>query len=264
MPIQSPNLSEITKDDFEEIAFKVNGLSFQVHNESGRFCNEQIYKNKLHKRCLKSFVSAEKEVPIVLTHKGFTKKLYIDLLINNSVIFELKAVTAINKTHFAQTLDYIFLTKMNYGEIINFRPSSVERQFVITKISNEKRHSFEWLENNIEQISPSGSQLKELLLDLINDWGAFLKPSLYTEAIIFQLEKDIPVTQPINLYDNEEIIGQQNFHILNNQEAFAITSFTDEIDHNNQHLQKLLHMTKLKHLYWLNLNHHELTFTIIS
>ena len=76
--------------EFNEIDYKVMEGVFSIHNYMGRFYDENIYKNKLIQFCLENNLRAEKEVEVRVTHKDFSKSYYLDLLIDNSFIYELK------------------------------------------------------------------------------------------------------------------------------------------------------------------------------
>ena len=70
---------------------------FDIHNTMGRFWNENIYKEKVQKLCKKYGINVLCEVPIKVTFKDFYKYYFLDLLIENSVIYELKTVDSLSK-----------------------------------------------------------------------------------------------------------------------------------------------------------------------
>ena len=53
-----------------------------------------------------------------------------------------KTVTALNDSHKQQLINYLLLTGIKHGKLINFRPASVEYSFVSTTLTNEDRYNY--------------------------------------------------------------------------------------------------------------------------
>lgn len=70
--------------------------AFDIHNQIGNFCGENIYQEQLLRRCLKIGLRCEKEVCVKISFKGFFKTYFIDLLVENCCIYEAKTVKALN------------------------------------------------------------------------------------------------------------------------------------------------------------------------
>ena len=106
-------------------------LVFSLHKDLGRFYDEKIYQNELAYRCKKIGIEkVETEIPIQVSYKDFTKYYYMDLLVNSSVIYELKTVEALTGKHQKQALNYILMVGMRHGKLVNMRTSSVQHRFV--------------------------------------------------------------------------------------------------------------------------------------
>lgn len=78
----------LSQDEFGQIAYEVMGHAFAVHQEFGRFFDEEIYQHEIARRC-----GGATEVPVEVRHAGFQKVYFIDLLVGRGAPFELKAVT---------------------------------------------------------------------------------------------------------------------------------------------------------------------------
>ncbi len=55
------------------------------------------------------FVNGETEVPIIVSYQNFAKEYCVDLLVEDSIVYELKIVSTLNPEHDKQTLHYLFL-----------------------------------------------------------------------------------------------------------------------------------------------------------
>jgi GxxExxY protein len=127
MPIHCPIATQrITQDEFKQIAGEVMPHVFTIHNEFGRFFDEQIYTKELVDR----MDGVELEVPVTVTHDSFSKIYFIDALIRRSSLFEFKAADAIHPRHRGQTLNYLLLLDLGHGKVINVRPESAGHEFV--------------------------------------------------------------------------------------------------------------------------------------
>ena len=107
MPIKSTVMIEsISEDDFYLLDHKVMETVFSIHNDLGRFCDEKIYQNELAYRCQAvGFDTVATEVPIQVSFRDFQRLYYLDLLINNRVMYELKTVSALTGEHRKQALN---------------------------------------------------------------------------------------------------------------------------------------------------------------
>ena len=112
----------------DKITEKIIGCCYTVHTALGPGFNEKIYSNALQitlkKACL-SFV-AEKEF-IVLFENQQIGKFRCDLLVENSVIVELKSVMGFQPKLFQnQLISYLKASKIKTGLLINFGNTSCE------------------------------------------------------------------------------------------------------------------------------------------
>jgi len=101
---------------------KVIGLSIEVHNALGPGLLEKTYKECLYYKIAKSGLKVEKEkpIPLVFEEVKLDCGYRIDLLVENSLVIEIKSVDSVNPVHLAQTLTYLKLGNYKLGLLINF------------------------------------------------------------------------------------------------------------------------------------------------
>ncbi len=108
--------------ELNEISEKIIGASIQVHRTLGPGLLESAYeaclKYELEKRGLK--VSSQVELPVIYDGMKIDLGYRLDLLVEDSVIVELKAVNKTTPVHEAQLLSYLKLSKKRLGLLINF------------------------------------------------------------------------------------------------------------------------------------------------
>lgn len=106
----------------ERIGRYIVQAAFEVHKELGPGLLEKVYEvcfcHVLHKKGL----TARRQVDIPITFDGivFDEGLRLDVLVNDLVICELKAVDLLNPVWEAQVLSHLKLTKRRLGYLINF------------------------------------------------------------------------------------------------------------------------------------------------
>ncbi|MDO9578688.1 MAG: GxxExxY protein [Candidatus Cloacimonadales bacterium] len=94
---------------------------YEVYNELGRGYLELVYQNAMLVRFIEKFIPAEKEKNIdVYFHEQIVGKFRADIIVDDKIIIEIKAVKAIIKEHEAQLLNYLRATKIEVGLILNF------------------------------------------------------------------------------------------------------------------------------------------------
>jgi GxxExxY protein len=119
--------------DINELTYKINGAIFEVNRELGPGFLEKVYENALMIELKERGLKAENQVPIEVVYKGLqVGDYYADIVIENQVILELKAVDSLQKIHEAQLLNYLKATGYKVGLLINFRyPKAEIKRFVL-------------------------------------------------------------------------------------------------------------------------------------
>lgn len=101
---------------------RIIGCAIEIHKSLGPGLLESAYLECLYYELQKAGMRVEKQkaLPLVYQDVKLDAGYRIDLLVENKVIIELKAVDAINDIHIAQTLTYLKLSGCKLGLLINF------------------------------------------------------------------------------------------------------------------------------------------------
>jgi GxxExxY protein len=114
--------------EVEKTAKEIVDAAFKVHSTMGPGLLESVYEScleyELTKRGFK--VKRQVELPIVYETVRLDAGLRIDLLVNDNVVVELKAVEKMNDIFGAQVLTYLKLTGLRLGLLINFNVSAIK------------------------------------------------------------------------------------------------------------------------------------------
>ncbi|MCP4219340.1 MAG: GxxExxY protein [bacterium] len=107
---------------FDDLSRKVIGCAIEVHKELGPGLLENAYQQCLALELAKAGIGFELEQEFPVVYKGRTLDCgyRIDVLVENSLIIELKSVAGLLPIHEAQLLTYMKLTKTKIGLLINF------------------------------------------------------------------------------------------------------------------------------------------------
>ena len=108
-----------TKDP---LSYKVIGCAMEVYNTLGPGLLESAYEKALIRELQLNGLSVVSQAPIEMNYKGVSlgEGLRLDLLIENSLIVELKSVEELKPIHYKQLLTYLKLTNKRTGLLINF------------------------------------------------------------------------------------------------------------------------------------------------
>ena len=106
----------------EEIAKIIVNSAFKVHKNLGPGLLERVYEVCLAYEINKAglIVQSQIDVPIVYDGVILKEKLRLDLIVENSVIIEVKAVEIVNPVWQAQIISHLKLTNNSLGFLINF------------------------------------------------------------------------------------------------------------------------------------------------
>lgn len=257
-------VSPISQEMFGPADYRIMREVFAIHKELGRFCDEGIYQNELAHRCREMGCQAATEVPIHVSYQSFLKTYYLDLLINGGAIYELKTASSLAAEHRKQALNYLMLTGLHHGKLINWRPASVEHEYVSTQLTPKKRQQFTVCDDRWRIVTRTSQKLKSLILELVTDWGGFLDVQLFYEAVVHFLGGESEVVKQVEIRRGTRMLGTQRAHLIDDAVAFRISAVTKDNSFYEQHLRRFLQHTPLQTIQWINFNHHVLTFKTIT
>jgi GxxExxY protein len=119
-----------------EIGTKILGIAIEIHRQLGPGLLESVYETVLYHKLIQAGFRAQRQVPVSITYEGMTfdEGFRADIIVENKVILELKAIEKIANVHKKQLLTYLKLTDMKLGYLINFNEVILKEG--ITRIIN--------------------------------------------------------------------------------------------------------------------------------
>jgi GxxExxY protein len=119
----------------EEITSKILAASFDVMNELGAGFLESVYEKALAIALSERRLSIKIQHPAMVCFRGKSVgEFYADILVEDKVLVELKAVKALMPEHQAQLINYLKATQIPIGLLINFGNPKLEYR----RLSREK------------------------------------------------------------------------------------------------------------------------------
>ena len=113
--------------EYEDITHKIIGAAYQVFNKLGFGFLESVYKKAMIIELSKDALRVEPEKPLKVYYDGqIIGDFYVDLVVENEIIVEVKSVQKLAKEHELQLVNYLNALKKDIGLLINFGPSGVE------------------------------------------------------------------------------------------------------------------------------------------
>lgn len=265
MPIHcSVEIPGLTLAQCKDADYRIMGYAFACQNDLGRLCDEGVYETDLAARLRgDGFREVYTQQPVTVTHGEFSKSYYLDLLADGA-LYELKSVSALGGEHQAQLLHYMLLLGLRCGKLLNFGPDSVVGKLVATRLTPDVRRQFAAEATRWQEITAACSGLRSIMTDLLTDWGAFLQVPLYQEALTHFLGGETQVVQRVPLARAGLPLGTQRMHVHGPGVAFVVTAYTTGLPSHEISLRKLLLLTPLAALQWLNLNHATIQFVTLT
>jgi GxxExxY protein len=126
----------MTQKEINQLSYDIIGFAIEVHKELGPGLLESIYEKCLAHLLLQKGYKVMRQQSVPLNFKGLELdcELRFDLMVNDSIIIELKTVEELIPIHEAQLLTYLKLLKKPKGILINFNCNNIfkkgQRTFV--------------------------------------------------------------------------------------------------------------------------------------
>lgn len=123
---------KITQKYINDLSYKIVGCAIEVHQNIGPGLLESIYEHCLVKELKDAGLSAKNQELVAINYKDekLDLPLRLDILVNDLIIVELKAVEAVLPLHKAQLLTYLKLTGKPKGLLINFNCENITKDLV--------------------------------------------------------------------------------------------------------------------------------------
>ena len=113
--------------EYEEITEKIIGSAYTVYNKMGFGFLESVYEKSLLIELEKSGLLADAQRPIKVYYEDeIVGEFAADIIVNDSVIVELKSLRKLAPAHEVQLVNYLTATSKEVGLLINFGEDGVE------------------------------------------------------------------------------------------------------------------------------------------
>lgn len=262
MPVfVNAEIRRVEQEEFGRIAYDVMEHVFAVHNEMGRFFSEDIYRDAVARR----IPNSQAEVLVQVRFEDFVKSYFLDLLVDGRCVFEMKSVERLGAVQRAQVLNYLLLSDLSHGKLVNFRGERVEHEFVNSNLRREDRVEFRIADRGWREHASSRRSLREWMIEFVRDVGAGLSVRLYESAASHLFGGDAAVLGAIDIHCDGKTLRRQKARLIAPDWGMEVTAVEEpRMAKVEAHLRKFLGHTALRGLNWININRSHLTFTTIE
>ncbi len=117
---------------YKDLTYKIIGSAMNVHKILGSGFLESVYEAALKVKFSKSNIPFKSQVEFPVIYRNENIKTFVcDIVVNDKVIIELKAIKQITDIERAQLLNYLKVTKLKVGLIINFGSNSLQHERIV-------------------------------------------------------------------------------------------------------------------------------------
>jgi GxxExxY protein len=108
---------------YSKVTEKILQAAFEVHKYFGCGFLEKVYENafKYKLELLDLNVEQQFPIPVFFIDKVKVGEYVADLVVDDKIIIELKAISNLDKIHYAQVKNYLKVTNIKLGLLVNFR-----------------------------------------------------------------------------------------------------------------------------------------------
>ena len=120
----------ITKTEVDRLTYNIIGCAIEVHKALGAGLLESIYEKCMIKEMELRGMVVRSQLKVPINYKGLLLEadLKLDLLVEDIIVVELKAVEKINPIYLSQVLSYMRLLEKPKGILINFCCDNIFRE----------------------------------------------------------------------------------------------------------------------------------------
>lgn len=119
----------------DKLIYEAIGASFEVYNAFGPGLLESVYEKALIQELKLRGLKVASQVPVDLVYKGVSvgADLRLDVIVEDTLIIELKSVEALAPVHFKQVRTYMKLLGKPAGLLVNFDVSDFKQGYKVIK-----------------------------------------------------------------------------------------------------------------------------------
>ncbi len=128
--------TELENDNYplKELTYKVIGIGMEIHRVLGKGFLEIVYKDAFEYELKQQGIPYVREKEYLVHYKTtiLPHTFYADIVVNNELILELKSKKGIVEDHYAQVINYLAISKLKLGLLLNFHEKSLEYKRIIS------------------------------------------------------------------------------------------------------------------------------------
>ena len=119
----------MTKKEITKLSFEITGFAIKVHKKLGPGLLESVYEQCLKFELERNGYNVKQQLTVKIDYDDLEleSNLRIDLLVNDSIVVELKAVEYVLPIHESQLLTYMRLLEKPQGLLINFNTTNITK-----------------------------------------------------------------------------------------------------------------------------------------
>jgi GxxExxY protein len=120
------------RSHIDKLTYQVIGAAFRVSNALGAGFLEGVYERALARELADVGLRVERQAPVDVSYKGESVgKYFADLLVEDSVIVELKVASGLDHRNYQQCVHYLAATKLRICLLLNFGRSRLEYRRIV-------------------------------------------------------------------------------------------------------------------------------------
>jgi len=127
---------ENTEYPLQAETYKIIGIAMDIHRTLGKGFSEIVYKDAFEHEFKSQNIFFEREKEYKVNYKGIIlpHSFFADFVVFGKIILEIKSKKGIIEEHYAQVMNYLAISKLEVGLLINFHEKSLEyKRIVLTK-----------------------------------------------------------------------------------------------------------------------------------
>ncbi len=115
------------KYPFNDLSYELIGVCMEVHRILGKGLLEVVYKDAIEFDIRRKNIFYEREKKFIVEYKGhiLPHHFFADFVVDNKIIIEVKAKNGIAQEHLAYLINYVAVSKLKLGLLINFGEDSL-------------------------------------------------------------------------------------------------------------------------------------------
>lgn len=121
---------------YPELSYRIMGILFDVHNRLGGSFEEKYYQRAVERLLKRNNFKFDKELKANIVFEGDKiGKYFLDFLVENRIVVELKAVPQLLPIHFRQVRSYLKVKNLQLGILVNFRGEKLLYKRILNRVN---------------------------------------------------------------------------------------------------------------------------------